>query len=83
MIRTLNFSFPLVDEKGFASDAFIEWYQNASLSIPIVGTGSPEGVVTARQYQLYIDEAGAPSAIEYRKILPEIGGDKSQGWVLV
>jgi len=65
------------------SQAFRTWTISASLSIPIVGTGSPEGALEARQYQLYIDSAGAAGAIEYRKMLPDIGGDRTQGWILV
>jgi hypothetical protein len=48
-----------------------------------VGTGSPEGVVEARQYSLYINSAGTTGSIEYRKMLPDIGGDITQGWIAV
>jgi hypothetical protein len=65
------------------AQAFRTWTLDASLSIPIVGVGSPEGVVEARQYQLYIDSTGAAGFIEYRKMLSEIGGDRAQGWLLV
>jgi hypothetical protein len=62
---------------------FRQWTQDAALSIPIVGVGSPEGAVEARQYSLYIDSTGGSGAIEYRKMLPEIGNDRSKGWLLV
>jgi hypothetical protein len=79
----LNAAQPIVDDSGKMAQAFRTWTLDASLSIPIVGSGSPEGVVEARQYQLYINSAGAAGAIEYRKMLPEIGGDRSKGWLLV
>jgi hypothetical protein len=79
----LNAAQPIVDDSGKMAQAFRTWTLDASLSIPIVGSGSPEGVVEARQYQLYINSAGLAGAIEYRKMLPEIGGDRSKGWLLV
>ena len=79
----LNAAQPVVDDSGRMAQAFRTWTLDASLSIPIVGTGSPEGVVEARQYQLYINSAGLAGSIEYRKMLPEIGGDRSKGWLLV
>tara|TARA_R110000782_G_scaffold81321_1_gene160726 strand:- start:1061 stop:1216 length:156 start_codon:yes stop_codon:yes gene_type:complete len=51
--------------------------------MPIVGTGSPEGVIEAVQYSLYLDGTGSAGAIQYRKMLPSIGGDRKQGWILV
>lgn len=79
----LNAAQPIVDNTGKMAQAFRTWTLEASLSIPIVGTGSPEGVIEARQYQLYIDSTGLAGAIQYRKMLPEIGGDRTQGWLLV
>jgi hypothetical protein len=79
----LNAGQPIVDNSGKMAQAFRTWTLDASLSIPIVGVGSPEGVVEARQYQLYIDSTGAAGFIEYRKMLSEIGGDRAQGWLLV
>lgn len=83
MTPLLNASQPIVDSTGKMAQAFRTWTLDASLSIPIVGNGSPEGVVEARQYQLYIDATGVAGAIEYRKMLPEIAGDRKQGWLLV
>lgn len=78
-----NFSFPIVDKDGHATLQFRQWMTKVSLSSPIVGSGSPEGVVEAAQYQLYIDTAGGAGATEYRKMLPDIGGDVTQGWIQV
>ena len=51
--------------------------------VPITGNGSPEGVVEALQFRLYIDEDGSTGSILYIKKLAEIADDITQGWVLV
>ena len=79
----LNATNAIVESNGTMSQAFRTWTISASLSIPIVGSGSPEGLLEARQYQLYIDSAGIAGAIEYRKMLSDIAGDRSKGWILV
>ena len=79
----LNAAQPIVEPDGTMAQPFRQFTQDASLSIPIVGNGSPEGVVEARQYSLYIDSTGSTGAIEYRKMQPAIGGDVTQGWVAV
>ena len=79
----LNAANPIVEDNGTMTQQFRNWTIDASLSIPIVGVGSPEGVVSARQYSLYINSTGTAGNIEYRKMLPDIGGDVTQGWLLV
>jgi hypothetical protein len=79
----LNAAQPIVQPDGTMAQPFRQFTQDASLSIPIVGTGSPEGVVEARQYSLYIDSAGTTGSLQYRKMQPQIGGDTSKGWVAV
>ena len=79
----LNVAQPIVEPDGTMAQPFRQFTQDARLSIPIVGRGSPEGVVEARQYSLYIDSTGTTGSIEYRKMLPDIGGDKTQGWIAV
>lgn len=79
----LNVAQPIVESDGTMAQPFRQFTQDASLSIPILGAGSPEGVVEARQYSLYIDSTGSTGAIEYRKMQPDIGGDVTQGWVAV
>ena len=74
---------PIVEDNGTMSQAFRQFTQEASLSIPIVGTGTPEGVIEAVQYSLYLDGSGSAGAIQYRKMLPSIGGDRTKGWILV
>jgi len=79
----LNAAQPIVQSDGTMEQPFRQFTQDASLSIPIIGIGSPEGVVEARQYSLYIDSTGSSGSIEYRKMQPSIAGDTSQGWVAV
>lgn len=79
----LNAAQPIVEPDGTMAQPFRQFTQDASLSIPIVGSGSPEGLVEARQYSLYIDSTGTSGSIEYRKMQPDIGGDVTQGWVAV
>lgn len=73
----LNVSFPLIDN-GYATDIFRKWIIERD---PLTGTGSPEGVVTAPQFSFYIDSAGTTGSLLYIKVQPDIGGDRSQGWV--
>lgn len=79
----LNAAQPIVSADGTMEQPFRQFTQDASLSIPIIGTGSPEGVVEARQYSLYIDSTGSTGSIEYRKMQPSIAGDTSKGWIAV
>lgn len=83
MSYKLNVGQPIVEDNGTMSQAFRQFTQEASLSIPIVGTGTPEGVIEAVQYSLYLDGSGSAGAIQYRKMLPSIGGDRTKGWVVV
>ncbi len=83
MSYKLNVGQPIIEIDGTMSQAFRQFTQEASLSIPIVGTASPEGVIEAVQYSLYLDSSGSAGAIQYRKMLPSIGGDRKRGWVLV
>mgnify|MGYP000754813793 CR=1 FL=1 len=82
MSYKLNAGQPIVESNGTMSQAFRQFTQEASLSIPIIGSGSPEGVIEAVQYSLYLDTTGAAGAIQYRKMLPSIAGDRKQGWIL-
>ena len=79
----LNAGQPIVEDDKTMAQAFRQWTQQASLSIPIIGSGSPEGVVSALQYSLYINTAGTTGTLQYRKMLPSIAGDVTQGWVAV
>lgn len=79
----LNASFPIVDERGTMVPAFRDQQNLLNNALPIVGEGSPESVVPALQFQVYFDSLGTTGSIIYIKMLPDIGGDKTQGWVAV
>lgn len=77
----LNVALPIVRPDGSMEQAFRTWTQQ--VSVIISGSGSPEGVVEALPTQIYMDTAGTAGAIVYIKRDPDIGGDRSQGWILV
>lgn len=72
-------SFPIVDKDGFPTPAFRDYLLKLGYLIPITGSGSPEGVIDAPQFSLYLDTTGNA---QYRKMLTQIGGDPTHGWVL-
>ena len=65
------------------TDQFRDLINDFFYALPLNGDGSPEGVVDALQYSVYLDNLGGAGTIQYRKMLPDIGGDTTQGWVLV
>jgi len=83
MTYKLNVAQPIVEDDGTMAQAFRQYTQEAALSIPIVGVGSPEGVGEARQFSLSIDETGSTGVLQYRKMQPSIAGDRTRGWVAV
>lgn len=74
---------PVVDQSGKMEPVFFNWQLNVSNLDPIVGTGSPEGVVEALVPRFYVNIAGGVGTTLYVKRLPDIGGDRTQGWTLV
>ncbi len=81
--QKLNRAQPIVLHDGTMEQFFSSWALLVSNNLPIVGTGTPEGVVEAPQYTLFIDEAVPLTPVQYRKMLAEIGGDRSKGWAVV
>jgi hypothetical protein len=59
------------------------WLQLVSELDMYTGTGSPEGVVAAKQKRFYMDEAGAAGAVLYIKRDADVGGNRSLGWIAV
>lgn len=72
-----------ITKDGFMEPVFFNWQLNVSNLDPIVGTGSPEGVVEARVPRFYVNIAGGVGTTLYVKRLEDIGGDRTQGWTLV
>lgn len=79
----LNASNPIVEENLTMSQAFRRFMLLLGDNLPIVGEGSPEGVIEAPQFSLYLNSLGTTGTIQYRKMLTDIAGDRSMGWVLV
>jgi hypothetical protein len=79
----LNAALPIVFGDGTMQAPFRDQMNRLNNALPLVGVGSPEGVLEAPQYSLYIDSAGTAGNIEYRKMLTDIAGDRSMGWLLV
>ena len=71
---------PIIEADGTMSQAFRTWALRVSNELLLVGTGSPEGSLEAPQYSLYLDEAVPAVPVQYRKMLAEIGSDKTKGW---
>lgn len=81
----LDAARPIVEENLTMEQEFRTRMLELTRALPILGAGTPEGIQEGLQYQLYIDTTlpAVPSAIEYRKMASDIGGDKLKGWVLV
>ena len=83
MIIPPNQGTPIVDATGRMGAAYRAWTQQVSRLDILEGSGSPEGVVNAPTRTLYMDTAGTAGAILYIKRDTDIGGDATQGWILV
>ncbi len=83
MMPQLNAALPIVFDDGTMQQPFRQQMDTLNNALPLLGDGSPEGIVSAPIYTLYIDRLGTAGAIEYRKMLPDVGGDKTQGWLAV
>lgn len=73
---------PPLNQSGLMTNEFMLWTQAVTRYIPIVGDGSPEGVIDAPQYSSYIDATGTTGSIKWIKMQPSVAGDTKQGWVL-
>lgn len=76
-------SQPIVNKDGTMTQRFRTYLNDLESWKPIYGSGSPEGVVTAPQYRLFIRTDGSSGSLIYVKKQASIAGDKSQGWVAV
>ena len=78
-----NSNNSIVDSNGRMNQAFRTWAQSVTRESTIVGSGSPEGAIEASLYREYVDSTGSTGSIKYIKMLSNIGGDTSKGWVLI
>ena len=74
---------PIVDQSGKITDVFRYLLNQLLPLIPTIGEGTPEGVIEALQYSTYIDEEIPLSPVMYKKMLPDIGGNKKMGWAMI
>ena len=82
-IPTPEATRPVVITDATMHELFREWTRQITNEVNarslIIGTGSPEGVVTANQGTEYMDDAGTASTIKYIKK----SGTGNTGWILV
>lgn len=82
MITQLDKNRPITKD-GNMLEMFYQWMLSVSNLSTIVGTGSPEGVITARATRFYLQTDGTANQILWVKKLDDIAGDRSAGWELV
>lgn len=73
----------IVNENGQSVQTMFLWMDAVSKLDVFIGTGTPESVVVADQGRFYMDDAGVAGSILYIKRDSDVGGDRSQGWILV
>lgn len=82
-VNPLSRSIKVVDANGRPTQD-LNLFSEAVAKLPVLtGIGSPEGVVEATQTRFYMDTSGSSGSILYIKREADIGGDKTQGWILV
>jgi hypothetical protein len=68
-----------ITRSGFSEDRFYAWAELMTTIInelqPIYGSGSPEGVVTANEKQVYVDTNTPGTGIYYKT------GSGNTGWI--
>lgn len=72
----------IIDDMGQMVQEFRTWTQAITDQSLIIGTGSPETTVEAPQGAKYMDDTGTTGNILYIKRDSDIGGDRTQGWIL-
>lgn len=82
-ITEISFDRPITESDGTLTLQSRTYFKTLTNQALIIGTGSPEGVIEAEQGASYMDDAGTAGSIKYIKRDNDIGGDKSQGWILV
>ncbi len=82
-IPTLDPAESIVNEAGEMTEVFQKWALQITNLDLIVGTGSPEGNITAQVGREYLDDAGTAGAVKFIKQKAELLGDRAKGWVAV
>lgn len=77
---------PIVLEDLTQHEIFRDWAREITQEVNfrslITGSGSPEGIVSARKGKEYFDDTGAPSNNRYTKQVNDVAGDETLGWIL-
>jgi hypothetical protein len=73
----------IVDDKGDMQIDMRIWMDDVTRLGILTGSGSPESVEEAQVGRLYMNTAGTAGSILYIKRDTDIGGDTTQGWILV
>ena len=73
----------LVSSDGYANQRTKIWLDQVTDLQIKSGSGSPEGVIDGLETMMYMDTAGTTGSILYIKRDADIGGDTTQGWILV
>ncbi len=67
---------PIVNGSGVMTDSFSRWALLVTRNDPIIGTGSPEGVVTSNFSKQYIDTSTSPATQYFNETL-----SSNTGWI--
>lgn len=71
----------VVDNLGRPAQLLQIFSEDVARLPPIIGSGSPEGIITASSGRLFLSQGAHPGL--YVKTVDEVGGDKTQGWLQV
>tara|TARA_R110000803_G_scaffold116412_3_gene184979 strand:- start:1252 stop:1497 length:246 start_codon:yes stop_codon:yes gene_type:complete len=73
----------IVDDNGDMQIDMRIWMDDVTRLDILTGSGSPEGVEDALVGRMYMNTSGTAGSILYVKRDANIGGDTTQGWILV
>ena len=74
-------SRPAIDDSGILSNEMVVWVQTITNRTLIIGTGDPEGAVSASEGAEYQDRNGTAGNIRWGKRDNDILGDTTKGWI--
>lgn len=82
-ITNISLDRPIVDSDGSLTAQSRTFFRSLTDRALIVGTGTPEGNVSATQSSIYMNDAGVSGAILYiKRDDADVLGDKTKGWIL-
>lgn len=74
---------PVVNEQRLITTELADFFTLVADLAIATGSGSPEGVLSARVEKQYMDTAAGTGSILYIKRDTDIAGDTTKGWILV